>query len=125
LRGPIRGAWTSAFANAVTLRRPSSTTVDVHGSAARAQEPVARPPAAPADRVEHDVEGRQVALPALRPVVDGMVDAERADRVVLRARRRAPDLGPVAPGDLVAAIPTPPPAAWTSTRDRGRWLMPP
>ena len=33
-------------------------------------------------------------------VVERMVDAEGADGVVLARRRRAPDLGAVAPGDL-------------------------
>ena len=95
---------------------------------AGAQQRVAVLEALAADRVHDEVERLLLARdPAdllddvLRAVVDRVVDAEPADRVVLgrpkpcrRARRRA--ACPI----WVAAMPTPPAAAWRSTRSPGQ-----
>ena len=87
------------------------------------QRAVALAKARRADRVDHDVDPlaagdpHHLGLEVLLAVVDRVVDALLADRVVLGARRGAEDLGAAAAcATWIAQMPTPPAAAWISAR---------
>ena len=69
-------------------------------SAAGAQQRVGALERRPADAVDDEVVAGQVAPPAVAAVVDGPVEPELAQPLVLAGRRRAVDLGPAALGQL-------------------------
>jgi hypothetical protein len=102
-------------------QRPALTAHDARRAegdepAARAQQAVAAPQRRATQRVQHDVERRQPAVPPGARVVQRVLDPEAADGVVLARRCGAPDLRASVSRQLVAAMPTPPAAAWISTR---------
>ena len=88
------------------LARLDLAQAEADEPAARAQQPVVLAEAGGPDRVEGDVDALAVGDPhhlvleVVVAVVDRVVDALGADRVVLGGRGRAEDLGAVAPGDL-------------------------
>ena len=89
-------------------------------SPAGPQHRVGAPELAAADRVHDQVELRQPLPPAVGAVVDRVIDAVGANRVVLARRSRSPDLGPEALGDLRRRDADPPAAAWIRTFSPGR-----
>ena len=94
---------------------------------AGAQQPVVLAEPGRAERVDRSMSTPSppviridLVLEVLVAVVDRVVDALGADRVVLGRRRGAEDLGAALRAIWVAEIPTPPAAAWISTRSPSR-----